>query len=122
MKQAQNPSYVEAQIESYAAELGVELPPTWRQDVQASDSEQAFNGLLGRLGGQLVAKKPRLTPYFEAGFNLVMAASRSDRAGLAAMVSKLDLPAQLREPGEDTLAWLNRVHDHFERALRERDG
>jgi len=122
MKQAGNPSAVEAQIESHAAELGVELPPTWRQDVQASDSGQAFKSLLGRLGGQLVANKPRLAPYFEAGVSLPLTAARSDRAGLVAMVSTLELPKELREPAEDRLAWLNRVHDHFEKALRERTG
>ncbi len=122
MKQTPNSSAVEAQIEAYAAELDVVLPPTWRHDLQASNSGKAFNGLLGTLGGQLVANKPKLTPYFEAGLNLIMAASKSDRAALAAIATKLDLPTQLREPGEDALAWLNRVHDHFETVLRERTG
>lgn len=121
-KQASHRSAVEAQVEGYAAELGLELPRTWRQDVQASDSGEAFNDLVGALGGQLVVRNPQLTPYFEAGFNLFLEASREDYAGLKATISRLDLPTELREPCGDKLAWLNRVHDYFETVLRERAG
>ena len=122
MKQAPNPTAAEAQVERHAAELRVELPSTWREDVGAGDSGKAFNNLVGNLQGQLVASKPKLVPYFEAAYNLIFRAGKSDLSSLKATASNLDLPMDIREPGKDALAWLNRVHDHFEAVLRERAG
>jgi hypothetical protein len=117
--QARHPAAVEAQIESYSAELELQLPPNWREDVMADDWE-IFIDLLAGIGGQLVAQKPQLVPYFEAGFNLPVAAARGELAKLEAITAGLDLPDELRKPDPyNLLAWLNRVHDHYESVLRE---
>jgi hypothetical protein len=117
--QARHPAAVEAQIESYSAELELQLPPNWREDVMADDWE-IFMDLLAGIGGQLVARKPQLVPYFEAGFNLPVAAARGELAKLEAITAELDLPDELRKPDPyNILAWLNRVHDHYESVLRE---
>jgi hypothetical protein len=132
IKQAPHPAAVEAQIESYSAELAaiegqiesysaeleLQLPPNWREDVVAS--WEAFINLLARIGGQLIARKPQLVPYFEAGFCLPAYAGRGDLAALKAIIAKLDLPEELREPDMDNiLSWCNRVHNYILIGLHE---
>lgn len=122
MKQARHPAAVQAQVEAHSAELHLTLPTAWRQIELTSGSGQAFMDLVTELGGQLVARRPELVPYFEAGFNLLVSASKSDELGLAAICARLDLPKELRKPSGHTLEWVNRVHDYFEGALQKRAG
>lgn len=120
-KLARHPTAVEAQIESYASDLGLQLPSTWRQNlVTDDDGGTGFNDLLGHLGGQLVSRRPDLLPYFEAGFNIPFSVSRKDTAVMQSSIGALNLPEEIRDPRGEAIEWANRVNEHFESVLRRR--
>ena len=121
--QAPNPAPVEPQIEPDSAKFGLQLPPSWREDVLANDREVSVE-LLARIGGQLGTRKPQLLPHFEAGFNLRAAAAWYDLAKLDTITSGPGLPRgspnELRKPApHDVLAWPNRVHAQYKSVLRK---
>jgi hypothetical protein len=118
-EQTPYPAAVEAQIEAYSAELGLQLPPNWREDVIA-DNWEVYLNLFAKIAGQLSARNPQLLPYFQAGVSLPVAAAWGDLASLEEIIAQLDLPEELRKPDLDNLlAWANQVHEHFESVLRE---
>jgi TIR domain len=112
-KRARNP-IIEGRIEAYADQLGLRLPPGWATVNVANDGGLAFNDLVGNVGGQLQARFPKSVPYFEAGVNLPLAASRGDEVALRFAISRIDLPEELREVGRDRVDWANHVQSHFE--------
>jgi len=117
-KSARHPEAVQHQIDVHAQDIGLDLPESWQSRIQSDDGGEVVMSLVESLGGQLVARRPDLAPYFEAGFNLVLSASRNDSRALGDALEKLEVPASLKTPQTDMLKWANAVHDHFEKQLR----
>jgi hypothetical protein len=117
---ARHPEAVYAQLYSHSGELGLSLPEGYKNMVRTDDGGDSVMSLVSSLGGQLVSKEPGLIPYFEAGFNLVLDVGRSNGANIGSHVENLDIPDELKHSKDTPLAWINKIHDYFEKTLRNK--
>jgi len=118
-----SPTVAFSEIEALARDLGLSLPSTWREDVRGQHRDHELRGqatmnLARELGGQFKVRHPKAVPYFEAGVNLIIGASREGKLGVSKAVENLGLPEAIKEPKDDAVVWVNQIHGYFEDVLR----
>jgi len=111
-RDAVNPSAVLRSASVYAEQLG--LPPS--SPINVSNPEAVVH-LLKSFKEQIAARRPLLSPYFEAGMHLPLDAARSNGRGIAARLMLLQVPASLKTDRTDALNWLNEILECFKSAL-----
>lgn len=117
---ARHPEALYEQIEVHSRELDINLPSSFKDQIHGDDGGSSAMKLVSSLGGQLVAKQPKLTPYFEAGFNLPLTVGKTGGKDIIMHIEVLDIPNQLRKPQDNPLIWINKIHEYFENILRNK--
>lgn len=118
---ARHPEAVYEQIEVHSKELDINLPNSFRKQIRTDDRGDSVMRLISSLGGQIVAKHPDLTAYFEAGFNLPLDVGKTGGKQIMMHIQSLNIPSKFRNPLSDSLMWINGIHRHFENIIRDRE-
>jgi hypothetical protein len=108
----QRPATRFPEIEFHAGELGLQLPSSWQESIQGEDWN-ALQNLTDSLGGQLMARRRHIVPYYQAGLNTVVSVANNDEPGLDDIISELKLPDGIVHTGDEMRARADSVHQYF---------
>jgi len=89
------------------------------------DVEDYFTGkeedlmqFANQIGGWLMATDPNVVDYFQACWNMILCVAKGQVWEIPNHIQRIEIPPELRELGEDPLAWLDALHAHFESIWR----
>lgn len=109
------------QVVELSGLCGCSLPDLWFDKTQLEPSQEktdSFYEFVATFGGRLSVRRPDLTKYFEAGYNLLISVSNSDKNEFDKIVSSLALPEHLKGSGNDLISRSNTIHQYLELVWR----